>query len=114
MLYKSKDEATIHQNSPSCEVKEFGGIETIDGADILIDGRYPETGFSLNEESSFVIRVLDGTGTLAVQGSSQQLAEGDVAFIEKGEAYYFEGQNLSLFMASTPAWNPEQYSNVDR
>lgn len=114
MLYRSKDEATVHQNSTSCEVKEFGGIGTIDGADIVINGRYPETGFSLNRESSVVVRILSGTGMLAGRDSRQQLAEGDVAFVEEGEAYYFEGKNLTLFMASTPAWSPKQYSNVDR
>jgi len=112
MLHTSKDEAATKQNGPACEVKEFGGIVSIDGADIVIDGRYPEEGYSVNEVSSFVIRVLNGTGTLALQGNLVSLAEGDVAFVENGEAYYFEGQNLTIFMACTPAWNPEQYANV--
>lgn len=114
MLYKSKDEAIVHQNSPSCEVREFGSVGAIDGADIVINGRYPEEGYSVNEVSSFVIRVLGGIGVLAGRDSSANLIEGDVAFVEKGKAYYFEGQNLALFMASTPTWSPEQYSNVDK
>lgn len=113
MLHKAKDKAVVHRNSPSCEVREFGDVGTVDGADIAINGRYPERGYSVNEISSFVIRVLEGTGVLATRNDSIRLTEGDVAFVEKGEAYYFEGQNLALFMVSTPAWSPEQYSNID-
>ena len=112
MLHRNQDEATVHRNSPSCEVKEFGNIGAIDGADILINGRYPENGYSINQLSSFVVRILSGSGKLATRDEDIDLAAGDVAFVEKGEAYYFEGQNLTLFMASTPAWRPEQYSNV--
>ena len=113
MLHKPKDEAVTKRNGPTCEVKEFGGIASIDGADIVIDGRYPAEGYSVNKASSFVIRVLNGTGTLAVRGYQTSLTEGDVAFVENGEAYYFEGQNLAIFMACTPAWAPEQYTNVE-
>lgn len=114
MLHKSKDEAVIHRNSQSCEVKELGSITSIDGADIVINGRYPDTGYSLNEASSFVIRMLSGSGIIATRDGNAELKKGDVVFIEKGEACYFEGQNLTLFMASSPAWTPGQYSNIDR
>lgn len=113
MKFSPNSSAKIHQNSLSCEVKEFGDVGTIDGADIVINGRYPERGYSVNEISSFVIRVLGGTGVLATRNDSIRLTEGDVAFVGKGEVYYFEGQNLALFMASTPAWSPKQYSNID-
>jgi len=112
MLHRTKDEAVFHQNSPNCDVREFGNISAIDGADITINGRYPEEGHSVNEISSFVVRVLSGTGMLVTRDGHGELAAGDVAFVERGEAYYFEGKNLILFMASTPAWTLEQYSNI--
>lgn len=94
-------------------MREFGNIGSIDGADITINGRYPETGYSLNEKSSFVIRILGGEGLLVGNNDKIAVREGDVVFVEKGEPYYFEGKNLLLFMASSPAWHPDQYSFID-
>lgn len=113
MKYTSATNGVVVQNSPACEVTELGNIGVIDGADILINGRYPEHGYAQNQQSSFVIRVMDGTGIIASRDSNVNLTEGDVVFVEKGEVYYFEGQGLRLFMASTPAWNLEQYSSAE-
>ena len=109
MKHVTRLEANIHQNSPSCKVFEYGSNATIDGADIEIDGQYPEGNFALNEKSDFVVRVLAGTGKLVTKNKETLLNVGDAAFVEHGESYYFEGKDLQLFMACSPAWNPEQY-----
>lgn len=105
--------AETHQNGPNCRVLEYGNNGSIDGADIEINGRYPEINFALNEKSDMVIRVLSGIGKLATKRAEVTLNAGDVAFVEHGEAYYFEGKDLLLFMACTPAWSPEQHSEVE-
>jgi len=108
-MYKAKREAILHQNSASCSVYDFGGIGVIDGADISIHGRYPENGFAVNAKSDLVIRIISGSGKLITGDCEAILSPGDVAFIERAEAYCFEGKNLELFMACTPAWSPKQY-----
>jgi|GEM_PF-2201204 mannose-6-phosphate isomerase-like protein (cupin superfamily) len=113
MKHIPRSAVEIVQNSDSCEVTEFGGIESIDGADVAIDGRYPVTNYALNEKSDMVIRVLSGAGRITTRDIEVMLEAGDVAFVGKGEAYYFEGQNLKLFMACTSAWSSEQYSGVE-
>ena len=105
-------DAQLHQNSQSCKVLEYGNIETIDGADIEIKGRYPEANFALNKKSDLVVRVLSGTGRLAVRNKEMLLNIGDVAFVGKDEPYFFEGHDLKMFMVCTPAWNVGQYSEV--
>lgn len=113
MHHRRQNDAEPHVNSESCTVWEYGGIGAIDGADARIDGRYPEVGYALNEVSDMSVRILSGTGRLATQHTAADLIAGDVAFVPHGEAYFFEGQSLSFFMACTPAWSAEQYREID-
>ncbi len=113
MKHISKSSAQEHANSPSCTVWEYGSEGAMDAADALVNGRYPETGFALNEVSDMSVRVLGGTGKLATKQVIVDVVAGDVVIIPHGEAYYFEGQNLKFFMACSPVWSPEQYKEVE-
>lgn len=113
MKHVQKSQAIVHENSPSCSVSEYGHITTIDGADAHINGRYPEVGFAVNQISDVALKVLGGYGLLVTKTDSQQLMPGDVAFVSHGEPYYFDGSNLKIFMACTPAWSPDQYVEVE-
>lgn len=113
MKHVQKSEAIIHQNSPSCSVSEYGHVTTIDGADAYIHGRYPEARFAVNEISDVVLKVLGGYGLLVTKTDSRELKPDDVTFVPHGEAYYFEGTDLKIFMACTPAWSPDQYTEID-
>lgn len=113
MKHVSQRQSVEHQNSPSCSVREYGNITTIDGTDAHINGRYPETGFAVNKISDVALKVLGGYGLLATKTTSQELKPDDVAFVPHGEAYYFEGTSLKIFMACAPAWSPDQYSEID-
>lgn len=113
MLHVSKSEVLRKNNSPSCTVWEYGTSSVIDAADSRINGRYPESGFALNETSTMSIRIISGVGRLATKQSSADLVAGDVALVPNGEAYYFEGKELSFFMACSPAWSLAQYSEIE-
>jgi mannose-6-phosphate isomerase-like protein (cupin superfamily) len=114
MLHKTRQQAVRHKNSLSCTVWEYGSVDGIDAADALVDGRYPEQGFALNEISDMSVRVLSGMGRLATQQASVTLAPGDVVMIPHGEPYYFEGQDLAFFMACSPAWSIDQYKEISQ
>lgn len=104
-----KSSAQTFENSPTCTVFEYGGDEVLDGATAIINGRYPETGWAMNAVVREMIYVVKGSGKLVTRDSTVALSEDDVALLATNEPYYFEGDNLKIFMPTTPPWNPEQY-----
>lgn len=106
-------DAQEHANAPTCKVFEYEmGDTNINGAVAVINGRYPEAGFAVNRECKELVFVIHGSGKLATREAHQELFEGDMALIDKNEEYYFEGKQLVVHLACTPAWTPEQYEEV--
>ncbi len=108
MRYTPNDQAQIHQDIPGVVVHELGASDALDVAEIHIDGRYPENGFALNERSDFSVYVVSGQGKLVTKTGEALLQAGDAAFVDRGEAYYFEGTKLKTIMTCTPPWDPDQ------
>ena len=107
-----KDQAKTFRNSDVCVAIEYPmGDKDINGATIELNGRYPDTGRVVNEVCKELVYVIEGTGILAVEGEEVQLAHGDLALIEPGEKYFFDGK-LKLFVPCVPAWYPEQHKNI--
>lgn len=100
-------------NRTTRTVYEYGGNDEINGAVAEIDGRYPETGWAVNTEVSEIIFVLEGSGELITKERRVTLAKAALAVVETGEAYYFEGKSLRVFIAYTPPWTPEQYKVME-
>jgi len=84
----------------------------INVAIIELRGRYPQTGFALNEISKETAYVVSGSGLVVVEGKESPVSEGDVIMIMPGEKFYWEGK-MALVMPCTPAWNPEQYKSIE-
>ncbi|HUB93269.1 MAG TPA: AraC family ligand binding domain-containing protein [Verrucomicrobiae bacterium] len=84
----------------------------INGAVGVINGRYPESGWAINEKCKELVYIISGEGVLGVREQKQELRSGDLALILPGEEYYFEGKDLTIFMPCTPAWYPEQHREV--
>lgn len=82
-------------------------------AEAAIDGRYPESGFGINHHSDMMIYVVSGYGVLVHDGAGFELHDQSVVRIDKETPYYFEGQDLRIVMVCSPAWNPEQYEQID-
>lgn len=89
------------------------GDKDINAAVIKINGRYPERGRTVNEKCKELAYVIDGIGQLTVEGKTVELKKGVVVLIEPGERFYWEGQNLEVFMPCTPAWYPKQHKKVE-
>lgn len=110
MKYIAKAQAQKFTNSPTCTVYEYAfGDADINGALGIVNGRYPERDWIMNEKCKELVYVVSGEGSLHTRSASQQLMAGDSVLIAPGEAYYFEGKDLSIFMPCTPAWYPEQH-----
>lgn len=113
MKYVPKADAQRFDNSPSCTVFEYGGDTEFGGAVGHITGRYPESGWALNQRSKEMVYVIKGTGTLSIGEASFSLREGDMALIDANEPYFFEGNGLEIFIPTTPAWTFEQFSHLE-
>lgn len=100
------------KNSDSCIALEYPlGDKDINAAVIKLNGRYPETGRTVNTECKEMSYVVKGSGKLVVGGKTSELKKGDVVLIEAGEKYYWEG-NLIMFMPCTPAWSQKQHKLI--
>ncbi len=78
-----------------------------------INGRYPETGFEIDEQVEGCWYVEQGTGAVWIQEVLYPLELGDVVSVPQGEKFYIEGNNLRLIVASSPLWSPEQHKHVE-
>lgn len=95
-----------------CEAIEYPlDDKDINATVIKLNGRYPDKGWAVNEKCKELVYVIYGEGKLITETQTLELSEKDVALIEAGEKYRWEG-NFELFMPSTPAWYPEQHKVV--
>lgn len=107
------DEAQVFNPSEACEVREYEfGDPDINIGTAEINGRYPESGFLVNEKVKEYAYVIRGIGKIATKIATFDFAQGDVISIPVGEPYYWEA-HCSLVMPCAPAWYPEQSKLVD-
>jgi len=100
------------KNSQVCTAIEYPlGDKSINGAIIELNGRYPDKGRVVNLKCKELAYVVKGSGKLVVEGEEVTLKEDDLAFIEPGEKYYWDG-NMTMFTPCSPAWYPEQHKEV--
>ena len=111
MEYVKADEVRIVSNSSVCKVLEYElNDKDLNGAVVEISGRYPDTGWALNQKCKMLGFVLKGTGRLTTQSKTITLSKNDMVLILPGEKYYWDG-HITLLLPATPAWYPEQYVN---
>ena len=108
-----KSEREIHENASTCIVYEHNhGDNNIDIAEAEIRGRYPEKGYSVNEQCKELFLVSEGSGKIETDGEIFELNKGDSVLIQPKQKYFFEG-NLDLVITCRPAWNPDQYKVIE-
>lgn len=108
-----KNQTKVFKNSDACTAIEYPlDDKDINGAVIELNGRYPIKGRAMNLECKEMAYVIKGSGKVAVEGKEIKLNEGDLVLINPGEKFFWEG-NLTMFMPCTPAWNHEQYKEVE-
>ncbi|MFA6131646.1 MAG: cupin domain-containing protein [Patescibacteria group bacterium] len=108
-----KDQAEKFNNGKFCAALEYSMEDKdLNGAIIELTGRYPEKGRVVNLKCKELAYVIKGSGKVAVDDKETNLKEGDLILIQPGEKYFWDG-NLTLFVPCAPAWNPEQYKEVE-
>lgn len=76
-----------------------------------ISGKYPTTGFVVNEVCKEIVYVLDDKIDLILRDQTVNLATGDVVIIDKLEAFAWNGK-AKVLTVCTPAWQPDQHKEV--
>lgn len=102
---------TAHRITPNSTTVIFEfltGDPDLSSAVTEITGRYPENGFAYNEKSKELAYVIDGEGAIATPSKKTPIRTGDVVHINQNEHFAWEG-NLTLFMATAPAFDPTQH-----
>ena len=103
-------------NDGAVKVDEFNfaGDATINDAAIVLTGRYPASGYTMNTVSTALISVEEGEGNITIKNiPSTALFPGDRLLIKPGEPYYFTVLGrLAIRYIATPAWTPEQARNI--
>jgi mannose-6-phosphate isomerase-like protein (cupin superfamily) len=79
-------------------------------AEVELHGRYPQSGVVYNELSTELVYILDGRANLTCAKQTTQLERGDVALIDPGKCYSWDGV-ATLLISCAPTWTPEQHKN---
>ena len=81
--------------------------ESISGAVAQINGRYPQKGFAVNGFKELIF-VISGNGFVVTPREQKEIDLGDEILLDTNEKYAWEG-NMTLFMATTPKFDPKQH-----
>lgn len=102
------------KNSDTCAGISYVDEDAqIDMAIIDISGRYPESGWAVNEVVHEMVCVKRGMGTLVIKGAqTYNLKEGDAVTIAPGKRFAWNG-DMTIIMACNPPFYPEQYNVED-
>jgi mannose-6-phosphate isomerase-like protein (cupin superfamily) len=109
-----KAEGIAFTNGQTCKGVEYSfGDKAMNMALVTVEGRYPESGYVMNDVCNEMGYVVSGTGKLCRDdGSELAVVVGDAVFIAPGEKYYWEGEALSMVMPCAPAFYPEQHRHI--
>lgn len=99
----------VKSNSPNCSVREYQTENPdIDIATAVIGGREPSQGVAENTVSTELARVLQGGGSITVDGKRTHIGPGDVVIIEPGEKFFWDGE-MKIEIVCTPRWSVDQH-----
>ena len=112
MKLTTEKETKKFQVTSTCTAIEYpNGDKDIWGAIIKLNGRYPLTGYTVNEKCKELVYFISGQGKLVVGDQEIQVKKGDQVVINPGEKFYWDGE-LVMFMPCAPAWYAEQHKEV--
>lgn len=108
-----KEQTKEFKNGENCTAIEYPwGDKDINGAVIVLTGRYPAVDRVVNSKCKEMVYVIHGSGKLVLEGKTIALKEGDLVLVEPGEKYFWDGQ-MTLFTPCTPAWSPNQHKEIE-
>lgn len=114
MVVVKKEECVQYTHSPYCFINAYPlGDKDISIVIAEVNGRYPESGWVVNEKCKEIGFVLKGSGTLTTEKQAVVLFEGDAVLINAGEKYFLQG-NMMLLLPTAPAWYGAQHKQSEK
>ena len=77
-----------------------------------INGRYPESGYDVDEKVEQIWYVESGIATVWIDGLEYNVEKGDMIYVPEGQKYWINGNNLKLIVASGSPWFYEQHKHI--
>lgn len=112
MKFVPQNQTQEFKHSDTCTAIEYQTDNpNINGAEVKLTGRFPDKNRIVNLKCSEMAYVLKGSGKVFIEGREVKLNPGDLVLIEPNEKYFWDG-HLTMFIASHPAWYPEQNKKV--
>ena len=100
------------ENSPVCFGYEASFEDApMNGALITVSGRYPDTGYVMNEVCSELAFVVRGSGKVCTATETIEFGLHDTVLLQPGEKFYWQG-DFDIYTVCTPAFYPEQHKEV--
>ncbi len=107
-----RSESEVFKNGDTCEVNEYPFNDpNINIGTAKLDGRFPNSGYLVNETVKEYVYVVNGSGKIITESQTIEFNVGDVVYIPAGEPYYWNA-HCFLVMPCQPAWYPEQSKNI--
>ena len=78
-----------------------------------INGRYPQSGFDVDEKVEASWCVENGSGIIWIDGEEHSVEKGDMIYIPAGEKYWINSNDLRLIVCSSPPWTLEQHRHIE-
>ena len=110
-IVKAND-AVSFKNAENCYGTEasFDGAP-LNGALITVKGRYPESGYVMNEVCAELAFVVRGRGRICSDEESIEFGLHDNLYLASGEKFYWEG-DFDIYTICTPVFYPEQHKEI--
>jgi len=111
-VIKRKD-TVQYKNSSNCIAYEYPSDDkNMNVALVEIDGRYPDTGYVMNEKVKELVYVEEGEGKVIIEEEEYELKDKDVVIIQPKQKYFFYGK-FKLLVFCTPPWYQGQHKNIN-
>ncbi len=107
-----KSQTNLVNNSPVVRIEEYLHNDPETNLAIgTITGKYPESGFVVNEISKELAYVLEGEINILIRDSVVHLSTGDSVIIDKNEVFAWDG-HAKILTVCLPSWHPAQHKEV--
>ena len=101
------------RNSETCEgVAYVADGAPLDYSQIIVSGRYPETGWAMNEKSHEIVTLQRGVGRLVLAKAGPIELRSKPVHVPAGEWFAWEG-DMTIGMACSPPFNKDQYKVIE-
>lgn len=108
-----KSQRNLEVDEPDMKIFDYDlGTEEVGVSYQELRGRIPKEGQGKNLEVDEWYFVLEGTGTVAIDGQDFAIEQGDIVNLPKGSTSCLEANDMKILTITRPNWFEDQYRDV--